>query len=75
MNVIVKFAVYHRKDHPRWQTHYRVVCNTETQKMTYSIQYYNQDDHEWYNNSKNRYETIDLLYRSKEFQRLFKVYE
>ena len=72
MEVIVKFAVYKYKEHPRWQTHYRLVWDPHER---YAVQYYNQDDHEWYNNSKNRYETLELLYKSKEFQRLFKVYE
>lgn len=70
MNVIVKFAVYNRKDHPRWQKHYRIVYDPHER---YFVQYYNQDENDWYNNSRNLYETLELLYKSKEFRKLFNV--
>lgn len=73
MKVIVKFAVYNRKDHPQWQKHYRIVCDTGTQKAGYCIQYYDQNTHEWYYSGPIGYETLELLYKSKEFRKLFNV--
>lgn len=71
MEVIVKFAVYKYKEHPRWQIHYRIVFDPHER---YFVQRYDSDYNEWSNNSRtNRYETLDLLYKSKEFQKLFNV--
>lgn len=70
MEVIVKFAVYNRKDHPRWQKHYRIVFDPHKR---YAVQHYDQDHNEWYINSRNLYETLELLYKSKEFRKLFNV--